>query len=152
MDPFSITAGSIGITGVAISSFSQLRNLLSAYADAHEEVRDISTSLQDLENPLSALAQLHITERDVSAATKDDLQRAGIPEAVNNCGAACAKFASDLERWTKHSSAKKPSFRDRFLVGVWHKEKIQTLRVQVLSCAQILNLAVSSAQLYVQSS
>jgi hypothetical protein len=147
MDPFSITAGSIGITGVATASFVQLHTIISAFAEAHEEVRDISKTLQNIQLPLLALGQISISQQTITAAARDDLRKAGIAEAVNSCGDACARFSKDLERWTKHSGANKMSFRDRFLVGVWHKEKIRTLGTQLQVCSETLQLAVSSTQL-----
>jgi hypothetical protein len=148
MDPFSITAGSIGITGFATASFGQLHTIISGFAEAHEEVRDIKSSLENIQHPLSALTQIPATQQAITCAARDDLKRAGLAEAVNSCGDACAKFSKDLERWTKHSAANRMSFRDRFLVGVWHKEKIRTLRTQLQSCSETLQLAVSSTQLY----
>jgi hypothetical protein len=148
MDPFSITAGSICITGFATASFGQLHTIISGFAEAHEEVRDIKSSLENIQHILSALTQIPAAQQAITCAARDDLKKAGLAEAVNSCGDACAKFSKDLERWTKHSAANRMSFRDRFLVGVWHKEKIGTLRTQLQSCSETLQLAVSSTQLY----
>jgi hypothetical protein len=147
MDPFSITAGSIGITGFATASFHQLHTIISGFAEAHEEVRDIKTCLENIQHPLSVLSHISASQQAITSAARDDLKNSGVAEAVNSCGDACAKFSRELERWTKHSATNKMSFRDRFLVGVWHKEKIRTLRTQLQSCSETLQLAVSSIQL-----
>jgi hypothetical protein len=147
MDPFSITAGSIGITGFATASFVKLHSIMSGSAEAHEEVRDISRNLESINLPLLALSQISAPQHVILTAARDDLKKAGVAVAVNICGDACTRFSKDLERWTKHSVAKKMSFRDRFLVGIWHKEKIRTLRTQLQMCSETLQLAVSSTQL-----
>jgi hypothetical protein len=147
METFSLTAGSIGITAGALAGFAQLHSLIERFAEAHAEVRDTSRGLELLQLPLSALAQLGTQEQAITIAAKEDLNKVGVADAVNHCGDSCAKFAKDLERWTKNSSAGKLSFKDRFLVGVWKKEKICTLTTQLQSCAETLQLAVSSTQL-----
>ena len=147
MDPFSITAGTIGITGVALTSFEQLHNLLSAFAEANEEVRDINACIEGLNAPLSAIEELVNSRQDISVAAETDFQKADVADAVNQCGRACAQYAEAVKRWTRRSIAGRLSFRDRFLVGVWNKEKTRTMRTQLQSCVDTLQLAVSSAQL-----
>jgi hypothetical protein len=110
-------------------------------------VQDIASSLEAIQRPLSALESLEISDSVIYAVAKGDIEKAGVPEAVNNCGKACGDFAKKLEQWTKHSSSVKLPLRDRLSVGVWNKEKIRTLRTQVQSCQSIVQFAVESAQL-----
>jgi len=146
-DPFSITAGAIGITGATTTAIGQLHTLISGYAGANEEVRGIKSGLEELQAPLSVLESLTFTNASVSAKAIEDLQKAGVAESVNACGVTCAKFNTDLGRWTRHSKPDKLSFRDKFLVGVWNKEKIVTLKTQLQCSTQTLQLAVSTTQL-----
>ncbi|KUJ10179.1 uncharacterized protein LY89DRAFT_656845 [Mollisia scopiformis] len=152
MDPLSITASAIGITQFAISSIVKLHDIINDLAEAKEVARDIASNLEGVQRPLAALEELTISDRTIYITTKADLEKTGVVEAVNNCGQACADFADNLKRWTKHSTGTttKISLRDRFLVGVWNKEKIRTFRMQVQSCQAIVQFAITSTQLIVQ--
>lgn len=147
MDPFSLTAGAIGITNIATTSIVELRSLIESLSEAQDVVADIASSLDNIERPLAALEQLSIPNEATSVAVKEDLCKAGVAEAVNSCGDACKKFREDLTKWTKHSSATRLSLRDRFSVGVWNKEKIRTFRTQLQWCENTVHFAVTSTQL-----
>jgi hypothetical protein len=148
MDPFSITVGALGITQFAISSIVQLRDSIYDLAEAKEVVQDVASNLDAVRRPLAALGELSISDEATYTAAKEDLEKTGVVEAVNNCGQACADFTKNLERWTRHSSSTKLSLRDRLSVGVWNKEKIRTFRTQVRSCQAIVQFAIQSTQLY----
>jgi hypothetical protein len=147
MDPFSITAGSIGIAGVATAAIGQLHSIIDGFAGAHQDAQAISSHLQQIQAPLAVLEQLTFPDAAATSRTVADLKKTGVASSVNASGDACSKFAKDLERWTRHSKPAKLSFRDKFLVGVWNKEKIGTLKTQLQSCAETLQLAVSTTQL-----
>ena len=147
MDPFSITAGAIGITGFATTSIAQLHSLVGGLSEAQDLVTDIASSLSNIQRPLAALEQLSISDESTSVAAKEDLRKAGVAEAVNECGNACNEFSKNLIKWTKHSSTAKLSLRDRLSVGVWNREKIRTLKMQVQSCEATVQFAVTSTQL-----
>ena len=147
MDPFSITVGALGITEFAISSIVRLRDFINGLAEAKEVVQDIASNLEGIERPLAALKKLSISDGATSTAAEEDLKKAGVAEAVNNCGDACDEFTKNLQKWTKHSSTMKLSLRDRFSVGIWNKEKIRTFRTQVQSCEATVQFAVTSTQL-----
>lgn len=147
MDPLSITAGAIGITQFAISNIAQLYDTINNLAEAEEVTQDIASTLEGIQRPLAALENLAISDPLIYIAAKADLEKTGIVEAVNNCGQACANFADNLRRWTKHSTTTKLSLRDRFSVGVWNKEKIRTFRIQVQSCQDTAQFAITSTQL-----
>ena len=147
MDPFSITVGALGITGFALSSIDHLRDLIGSLADAKEVVQDIASTLEAIQRPLTSLEQLTIADHATHAEAKSDLENTGVAEAVNRCGQACADFTRRLQQWTKHSNNSKLSLRDRFVVGVWNREKIRTFRTQVQSCQAIVQFAIESTQL-----
>lgn len=52
-DPFSITAGAIGITGFATTSVIQLRNLIDSLSEAQEV--DVAADLANIERLSAAL-------------------------------------------------------------------------------------------------
>lgn len=147
MDPFSISVGALGITDFAITSIDLLRDTINGLVEAKDVVQDIASSLEAIRRPLSALEDIGIFDEEVYASAKEDMEKAGVPEAVNNCGQACDNFTKKLKQWTKHSSSTKLSLRDRLSVGVWNKERIRTLRAQVQSCQSIVQLAVESTHL-----
>jgi hypothetical protein len=147
MDPFSITAGAIGITGFATTSIMQLRNLIDGLSEAQDVVIDLTSTLANIERPLAALEQLSILDKATSIAAKEDLKKSGVAEAVNSCGDACNEFSKNLTKWTKHSSTTRLSLRDRLSVGVWNREKIRTLRTQLQSCEATVHFAVTNTQL-----
>lgn len=147
MDPLSITASAIGITGFAMTSIVELRTLIDDLSEAQDVVQDVAANLANIERPLAALEQLHISDGATSSAAKEDLRKAGVAEAVNKCGDACSDFSKNLTKWTRHSSATKLSLRDRLSVGMWNREKVRTLRTQVQSCEATVQFAVTSAQL-----
>jgi hypothetical protein len=147
MDPFTITTGAIGITGFAITSMGQLHNLINNISEAQNVVSDVSSCLANIQRPLDALKQISISDEAISTAAKDDLQKAGVAEAMNSCGMACDEFSKNLTKWTKNSSSTKISLRDRLSVSVWNREKIRTLRTQLQSCEATVNFAVTNTQL-----
>lgn len=147
MDPLSITASAIGITGFAMTSIVELRTLIDDLSEAQDVVEDVAANLANIERPLAALEQLHISDGATSSAAKEDLRKAGVAEAVNMCGDACSDFSKNLTKWTRHSSATKLSLRDRLSVGLWNREKVRTLRTQVQSCEATVQFAVTNAQL-----
>ncbi|CAI7577519.1 unnamed protein product [Penicillium glandicola] len=150
MDPLSITASALGITGFALSSISNIRRIIDDIQEANDVMQDVTSNLEAIELPLSALEKLQITDSTTHAEIKEDLKKTGVVEAVNKCGQACAEFKKKLEQWTRHSSTTKLSLRDRLSVGLWKKEKIQTFRTQVLTCQAIVQFAIESAQLLIQ--
>ncbi|KAF1829575.1 hypothetical protein BDW02DRAFT_651242 [Decorospora gaudefroyi] len=150
MDPFTIIVGALSITDFAASSIVQLRNTINGIAEAKNELQDIVSNLEGIQRPLAVLEQLRISDEATSIAAKEDLKKAGVPEAVKGCDVACAEFKKNIQKWTKHSSTTKLSLRDRLSLGVWNKEKIRTFRTQVQSCEATVQLAVTSTQLTVQ--
>ncbi|OQE37119.1 hypothetical protein PENCOP_c010G00463 [Penicillium coprophilum] len=149
MDPFSLTAGAVGITAFALSSISNLRQLLDGLEEASNVLQDVKFNLEAIQRPLSALTDLQISDGKTYAETRKVLEETGVAEAVNKCGQTCAEFTKKLEKWTKHSSATKLSLRDRLSVGLWNKEKLQTFKTQVATCQAIVQLAIDSAQLVI---
>ena len=151
MDPFSITAGALGITNFALSSIDRLRKTTSGLTEAQDVVQDITSNLEAIQRPLTALEEFKFPDGASCTAAKEELKKTGVAEAVNKCGQACADFNDKLNKWTKHSTNTKLSLRDRLSVGVWNKEKICTFRTRVQTCQSIVQFSVESTQLYVQA-
>ncbi|KAI8943378.1 hypothetical protein NX059_001392 [Plenodomus lindquistii] len=150
MDPFSITAGAIGIAGTAVTSIVQLHSLIDSLEDANDVIQNATSDLGSIEQSIAALEHFALANKDISNVAQADLTKAGVAEAVNKMGLACDDFDKRLTKWTRHSSTEKLSLRDRISVGVWNKEKIRTFETQLQSCKSTVQLAVSSTQLRVQ--
>ncbi|KAJ5237918.1 Cytochrome P450 [Penicillium chrysogenum] len=149
MDPFSITAGALGITEFTLSSIGYLHGLIKGLDEAEDVIQDVTSDLEAIQLPLAALENLQISDSTTYVAAKEDLKKTGVTEAVNKCGQACADFSKMLKQWTRHSSTMKLSLRDRLSVGLWNKERVRTFRTQVRSCRAIVQFAIESAQLVI---
>jgi hypothetical protein len=147
MDPLSITAATIGISGAAITSIVSVRNTIDNIRDAEEVVGDIRTQLESIQRPLDSLKELRISDNGTLTASKEALAKSGVAEAVNDCGKACAAFEKKLQKWTKHSPEGKLSLRDKITVNLWNKEKVLTFKTRVETCQLSVQFAVSSIQL-----
>jgi hypothetical protein len=147
MDPLSITAATIGISGAAITSIVSVRNTIDNIRDAEEVVGDIRTQLESIQRPLDSLKELRISDTGTLTASKEALAKSGVAEAVNDCGKACAAFEKKLQKWTKHSPEGKLSLRDKITVNLWNKEKVLTFKTRVETCQLSVQFAVSSIQL-----
>jgi hypothetical protein len=147
MDPLSITAATIGISGAAITSIVSVRNTINNIRDAEDVVGNIRTQLESIQRPLDSLKELRISDTSTLTASKEALAKSGVAEAVNDCGKACAAFEKKLQKWTKHSPEGKLSLRDKITVNLWNKEKVLTFKTRVETCQLSVQFAVSSVQL-----
>ena len=78
MDPLSITAATIGISGAAITSIASVRSTINNIQDAEKAVGDIRTQLENIERPLDSLKTLTITDADALAASTEALKQSGV--------------------------------------------------------------------------
>lgn len=147
MDPLSITAATIGISGAAITSIASVRNTINNIQDAERVVGDIRAQLENIERPLDSLKTLTIPDLDTLATSTEVLKKSGVVQAVNDCGKACEAFDKKLQKWTKHSADGKLCLRDKISLGLWHKEQILTFKARVEHCQSTVQFAVSLLQL-----
>ncbi|KAJ5520180.1 hypothetical protein N7463_000633 [Penicillium fimorum] len=54
MDPFSLTAGALGITGSALSSISNVWRIIDGPEEAKDVVQEVTSNLEAIQRPLSA--------------------------------------------------------------------------------------------------
>ena len=148
-DPLSVTASLIGISSFALSSIKELRDFINGLAEADNVVREIRSSLDNIQRPLSALEELKVQDEQTLAVAKENFEKVGVIKAVDNCGNSCHEFTEKLQKWTKHSGPKKLSFGDRFVVGVWKSESINTFKDQLQRCQATAHFAVGTFALYV---
>ena len=146
-DPFSITAGAIGVSEAALSGISSLRRTIANLQNAPKEVENIRSSLKITQDTLASLETLRISDGTLSSQISVNLTQAAVGKTVNDCGEACGQFAKDLLKWTSRSSDSQMSARDRFSVGLWHRAKIERYKTQIQSCQSAVVFATTGAQL-----
>lgn len=147
MDPFSITMGALGISETGLAAIKTLREATHGVMHASQEFREIRMVLGQTETSLNHLRGLEIGDRETSEACKAALKESGMVEAVNNCGKACEAFNERLQQWTRHSTKDEMSKRDQLSIGFWNKDSIAVFKTNVETCQQLVEFAVSTAQL-----
>jgi len=146
-DPFSVTAGAIGVSWGALSGISSLRQTLTDLKNAPYEVNDTMSSLKVTQDTLASLESLKVFDSLLSTRINANLEQAAIGETVKNCGEACRQFAKDLPKCTAHSSDSQMSARDRFSVGIWHRAQTERYKNQIQACKSSVVFATTSAQM-----
>lgn len=145
MDPFSITAGTLGISETSLAAIKTLRETIYGFQNAPDDVHTIRTVLEELEKSLDTLRNLGIADQETSEECKAALTQTHMVEAVNNCGAACEAFKERLKQWTSHSTEDKLSKRDSVKV-VWNKSAIADFKTKVQTWQGVVHLAVSTTE------
>jgi hypothetical protein len=142
-DPLSITASVVGITTAALQSTQFLVKTIDNIKDAPGTIKDLSADLQVVESVLQKL----------NANVQDDswqiIRSSQIGPAVENCDRACKAFQSQVERWMKHSKEDKIFWISRWKIGLVGPDRIKTFKGQLNDCKSTLNMALTTANLFV---
>jgi hypothetical protein len=72
-----------------------------------------------------------------------------IGPAVENCDRACKAFQLQVDRWMKHSKEDKIFWISRWKIGLFGPDKIKTFKGQLNDCKSTLNVALTTATLFV---
>lgn len=72
-----------------------------------------------------------------------------IGPAVENCDRACKAFQLQVDRWMKHSKEDKIFWISRWKIGLFGPDKIKTFKGQLSDCKSTLNVALTTATLFV---
>jgi len=144
MDPFSITAGVVGIAAPTIHCVRLLVEDIRRIADAPDTVAALQDDLVALDKTLTSLQDISDAQWKSLGDSVVDSSKA----AMDVCVASCDKFRTDLAHWTRHTGRDgKMSLRDKAAVGFFKQGQIKTLSEQLQSCKATLGFAVSSATL-----
>jgi hypothetical protein len=143
MDPLSITASVVGITTAALQSAQFLVKTIDNVKDAPGTIKDICTDLRAIE---SVLQDLNAKVQDGSSQIIRSNQ---IGPAVENCDRACKAFQLQVERWMKHSKEDKIFWISRWRIGLFGQDRIKTFKGQLGDCKSTLNVALTTATLFV---
>lgn len=142
-DPLSITASIISVTSAAVVSVQTLARMIDAIKGSPDILKDTRS---DLDTVTYVLNQLEKAARE---GDREKLLCKQIEPAVKNCERACTTFQRELEHWTRHSSSKGGAMADRLKVSMFGQERMQALRAQLSDCKGTLNVALSTATLWV---
>jgi hypothetical protein len=143
MDPLSITASVVGITTAALQSVQFLVKTIDNVKDAPATIKEISADLRAIE---TVLQDLNVKRQDDSSQL---IQSKQVGPAVENCDRACKAFQLQVEQWMKHSKEDKIFWISRWKIGLFGQEKIKTFKAQLNDCKSTLNVALTTATLFV---
>jgi hypothetical protein len=140
-----VAASAVGIATAAIQSVQFLSKTIDNIRDVPKTVKSVRVDLQAVEPILHQLDKaLHNDESQV-------VLREEIKPVVQNCDRACTSFQAALDRWTRHSTEEKTFWMDRWRVGLFGQDRITTFKGQLNDCKSTLNVALSTATMYVSS-
>ncbi|KAJ5757133.1 uncharacterized protein N7511_007315 [Penicillium nucicola] len=143
MDPFSLTAGTLGIAGAALQSINALIHDIKAIRDAPDVLASLKYELAAVEAILLALDSAQKTSK-LDHLTDD--ARQALKLAVTNCQKASDNFGMKLARWTKRSDAKMRAW-ERVHLGVFAERSVEKLCQQLNRYESTLNIAISTVTL-----
>ncbi|KAK0747005.1 hypothetical protein B0T18DRAFT_325095 [Schizothecium vesticola] len=118
MEPFSITAGVVGIVAPTLHYVRLLVKDLQNIADAPDAVKALTTDLQSVG---LALASVHA----VTGPQWESLGDAVTVQSkatITTCKTSCERFKTSLDRWTRHSSLQQTQAAEEIKTMISTKE------------------------------
>ncbi|KAI9735864.1 MAG: hypothetical protein M1834_001329 [Cirrosporium novae-zelandiae] len=143
-DPFSITAGAIGIAGPALQSIRALRENIQAIKGAPEMIRDLKEDVLAVEK---IFATLDTAIQGPEFETLNHDTKTDLGHVINSCKGVCEKIQTKLTKCMKHSADGQIHWRDRVRVGLFSEPDIKVLSGQLNTCKSTVNSAVITATL-----
>jgi len=123
MDPFSITAGAVGIVGPTLHCVRLLVKDLQNIADAPDVVKALTNDLESVDLALASVQAV----TDLQWKSLGDSVTAQSKSAITSCKTSCERFKTSLDRWTRHSTDGTLSWRDRATLGVFRQGHIKSV-------------------------
>src|SRR5947209_14316427 len=146
-DPIGLTASFIAIAGLAWTSCQSLYDVINGLIDAPQAIVSINNEITAVQAVINTLRE--VLKNNQSAALEPVLQRIGIDVALKGCTKVCTDFTETIAQFTTRSTKEKFSKRDRLRV-TFRKSKICSFRERLRICKNTINLALTSATLYVE--
>lgn len=141
-------ADPISIIGAVVAAIQTMKSLVKTI----DALREGPGSLRDIRSDLSALAQiLQKLEKTNTEDSNDGFLFKEVGSAVQGCDSARKIFMGQLQHWTRHSNNKAGAWADGLKVPVFIQGRIEVLRAQLRDCKSTLNVALSTATLYVST-
>jgi hypothetical protein len=142
-EALGVAASAVGIATAAIQSVQFLSKTIDNIKDGPDTVKNVRFDLQAVE-PILRQLDAALQSGDSQVVLSDEIK-----SAVNNCDRACTAFQALLARWMRHSTEEKTFWMDRWRVGLFGQERIQTFKGQLNDCKGTLSMALSTATMYV---
>ena len=143
MDPFSITAGVVGIVAPTLHCVRLLIQDLQNIADAPDAVKALTGDLQSVGLALASVQAV----TDPQWVSLGEAVTAQSKAAITSCKISCERFKTSLDRWTRHSTDGTLSWRDRATLGVFRQGHVKSISDQLQSCNITLTSIASIATL-----
>ena len=143
VDLLSITASVAGITMAALQSAQFLVKTIENIKDAPSTIKELTADIGVVESVLYQLIA------NVQGQSEEIIGNNQIGPAVENCDRACKAFQLQVERWMKHSNNNKLFWIIQWKIGLFGQERINTFKGQLQNCKSTLNIALTTANLYV---
>ncbi len=147
MDPFSITAGVVGIVAPTLHCVRLLIQDLQNIADAPDAVKALTNDLQSVGLALASVQAVTDPQWKSLGGTVIAQSKA----VITSCKISCQRFKTSLDHWTRHSTDGTLSWRDRAILGVFRQGHIKSMSEQLRNCNITLTSVASIATLYVGS-
>lgn len=143
MDPFSITAGVVGIVAPTLHCVRLLIEDLQNIADAPDAVKALTKDLQSVDLALASVRAVTDSQWKSLGGAVTTQSKA----TITSCKTSCERFKTSLDRWTRHSADGKLSWRDRATLGVFRQGHIKSMSEQLQNCNIALISVASTATL-----
>lgn len=129
-----MAAGIIGITDVALKSIKGLYDIVKAYKEVPDEIKRFQSEIASLQNNLAGLEFLETADE----ATREEVKKTGVADAINSCGQACDEFKKKLSQWLKHGD---DGFRDKVRI-LKNRSSVKKFTAKMWTTARLLDSAV----------
>jgi hypothetical protein len=147
MEPLSITASVISVTGLAYKSCKALRNTIKGIRNAPATLKDLYMALEAFEHVTQSLHHdLDGLDDAVFSPDQKESLRALEP-VLKYCNTVCDAFSTRLAALMSHSDHGHMSWIDRFQFH-FNDSDIHILKENLTQCQRTLNDALSFSNLY----
>lgn len=148
MEPLSITASVVAVTGLAYKSCKLLRSVIKGLQNAPETLRGLHNALEAFENVIRSLQHDldGLCDSTFSSDQKESLR--ALEPIMRYCNMECDAFAARLAELTSHSDPDRITLVDRFRLK-FNDGDVRVLKENLAQCQRTLNDVLSFTNLYV---
>jgi hypothetical protein len=143
-DPFSVTAGVVGIVAPALHISRVLLNDLKSIKDAPDNIKTLTDNIDSLTMALTSVESIDDKEWKSLGPALIDNARATITTST----ATCERFNADVQKWTKRSKDGSLSLLDRSMIGFFRQHHLISMSGEIQTCQIKITSVVSIATLY----
>ena len=142
----AIAGAAIGITSATAEGIKAVTKTVAIIDHISEAPQVLHNLKSDLDSIKSFLMKLQTIEGNKEV---DDVLSKEIILAINNCIRLCEALDARLKHWTKGSREDKMTLIDKVKFTMFGEERVKSAQQQLDTSKSTLNLALTSAALYV---